>query len=381
MYLRGRWVHFPLKPLDLAVSVPPAFLAGALRDAVIKPPRRQPETFASVLERGLGPTICRDFYFPFALKIWGVPADALDAEQARRRVAAGSVGRLARKVLGAVPGFKPAGAGRFFYPRHGFGQISEAYEVAARQAGAAVLLGSSAQRLRCDAMRVRSVTVATGNGDRELDADLVLSTIPLPAVARIAEPPVSQSVLDAAGSLRYRAMLLVYLVLGTERFTEFDAHYFPSPDIPMTRVSEPKNYSLEGPAGQTVLCAEMPCATTDEVWSASDDALRVRVLDGLARAGLSVRAPVRHVAVRRLTHAYPIYLRGYRIAFERLDRWAGDMDGFVSLGRQGLFAHDNTHHTLAMAYAAAACVRDDGRFDGETWGTHRHAFESHVVED
>ena len=35
-------------------------------------------------------------------------------------------------------------------------------------------------------------------------------------------------------------MLLVYLVLETDRFTEFDAHYFPS-GVPFTRLSEPKN--------------------------------------------------------------------------------------------------------------------------------------------
>ena len=32
-------------------------------------------------------------------------------------------------------------------------------------------------------------------------------------------------------------------------------------------------------------------------------------------------------------------------------------------GRQGLFAHDNTHHALAMAYAAVDCLREDGTFD------------------
>jgi hypothetical protein len=35
-----------------------------------------------------GPDDCRDFYFPYARKIWGLAPEALDPEQAKRRVAA-----------------------------------------------------------------------------------------------------------------------------------------------------------------------------------------------------------------------------------------------------------------------------------------------------
>ena len=34
--LMGRWIHFPLKPVDLALRLPPAFGLGAARDAATK---------------------------------------------------------------------------------------------------------------------------------------------------------------------------------------------------------------------------------------------------------------------------------------------------------------------------------------------------------
>ena len=40
-------------------------------------------------------------------------------------------------------------------------------------------------------------------------------------------------------------------------------------------------------------------------------------------------------------------------AFDQLDVWSREIDGLVTFGRQGLFAHDNTHHAMAMAYAVA----------------------------
>ena len=83
---------------------------------------------------------------------------------------------------------------------------------------------------------------------------------------------------------------------------------------------------------------------------------------------------------RRLPQAYPIYDRGYETALEPLEAWLSDLPGLLTYGRQGLFAHDNTHHALAMAYAAAECVRGDS-FDEALWSSHRAIFAEHVVED
>jgi protoporphyrinogen oxidase len=380
--LRGRWIHFPLKPADLVLQLPPSFGAGVVGDALRKPFARAANgnaTFATVLEAGLGRTICRDFYFPYARKIWGVAPDSLDAEQAKRRVAAGSLAKMVRKVFNAVPGARSEYTGKFFYPRRGFGQISEAYRQACVERGVDIRFGSRITSIDVCQNRVRSVTL--DDGASQVPADVVLSTIPLPALARMARPDAPAEVLASTAALEYRSMLLIYLVLDTDRFTEFDAHYFPGADVAITRLSEPGNYSLSGQPGTTVLCAELPCSKTSDWWTATDDELGALVRRDLETAGLPVRVPVRRVAVRRLPQAYPIYTRSYREHFDRIDDWLGGIDNLLTFGRQGLFAHDNTHHTLAMAYAAAGCLSDAGTLDRGRWTAHRREFESHVVED
>ncbi|MEP7365346.1 MAG: FAD-dependent oxidoreductase, partial [Acidobacteriota bacterium] len=151
--------------------------------------------------------------------------------------------------------------------------------------------------------------------------------------------------------------------------------------IRITRLSEPKNYSLDGRAGRTLLCAELPCHATDDVWRMTDNDLGSLVREDLARAGIPITSPVSHIEVKRLAQAYPIYERGFRPHFDRLNNWLDAVPRAVSLGRQGLFAHDNTHHTLAMAYAATDCIGDDGSFDRSRWARARKEFESFVVED
>jgi len=381
--LLGRWIHFPLRPLDLALRLPPRFAAGAARDVLAKLGRSRPaaeESFASVLEQGLGRTMARSFYFPYARKIWGLAPEEIAAGQARRRVSAGSVGALLRRLL---PGGGGTGAatrkGTFFYPRRGYGQISERLCEAARAAGARVTLGAGVRGI--EQLGERGFRVEL-DGRESLHADQVWSTIPVALLARLVDPPPAPAVREAADRLELRAMLLVYLVLEQDRFSEYDAHYFPGPEIPFTRVSEPKNYAaLAEPRGRTVLCLELPCSQADPVWSMDEQALGNLANEALGRAGLPITAPVREVAVKRLPAAYPIYRRGFETHFERLDTWVESLDGLVTFGRQGLFAHDNTHHALYMAQAAVACLRDDGAFDREAWARYRKVFETHVVED
>ncbi len=84
---------------------------------------------------------------------------------------------------------------------------------------------------------------------------------------------------------------------------------------------------------------------------------------------------------RRIGQAYPVYDLDYQRHFETVDGWLSTLNGFLSFGRQGLFAHDNTHHAFAMAYAASDVLMADGGIDRAAWVRHRAAFEHHRVED
>jgi len=383
--LQGRWIHFPLKPQDLALRLPLSFSGGVVLDAAKKftrstNGRNGHETFTSVLENGLGATICRDFYFPYAVKIWGLPPDELSATQAHRRVSAGSLGKMVKKIVSIVPGFKTPGAGRFYYPRKGFGQISSSIANAAIKLGADIRTRSTVKKLELG--DVHRVTYESGGATRTIEADHVWSTLPITVLAKIASPAVPDRVIEAASRISYRAMVLIYLVVEQPQWTEFDAHYFPEADVKLTRLSEPKNYSGgNGPDGKTILCGELPCTVNDEVWRASDEDLAELCRESLDRCGLPINARISEVVTKRLAFAYPIYREGYEEFFKIQDEWARGLERVLTFGRQGLFAHDNTHHALAMAYGAVDCLDDDGKFATDKWAEYRAEFAKHVVED
>jgi protoporphyrinogen oxidase len=377
--LRGKWLHFPIRALDLLRRLDKGFAAGMLRDMTVRKiaKRSEGDTFASVLLANLGPTMCHHFYFPYARKLWGREPEELSGIQARKRVSAGSFSKLLKRLV------KPPGGGNFYYMRRGYGQISEAYAEAARGAGADILTGWGVTGIRRKDNGEPGWTVVAQreNETREFQADHVWSTIPTTLLAQMTVPSPAPATLKAAQQISFRAMVLVYLQLDVDQFTTTDAHYFPEANVRVTRISEPKNYfGLGEPNGTTVLCGEYPCAVDDEIWSASDGALADRMAGDLATAGIPLpRKPVA-VHVRRLRQAYPIYLNGYEHPLAALDEWAEREPNLLVYGRQGLFAHDNTHHALYMAYAAVDCLVD-GQFDQAKWNEYRKVFATHVVED
>lgn len=367
--LGENWLSFPLSMQELTSSLPPGILArlgfGALA-ALFRP--ASDATFAEVVTTGLGRPMGEMFYFPYARKIWGVDPGDLSGVQARRRISADTPFKLARRALAS-------GSGRtFYYPAGGFGAIPEAIASAAASHDVDLRTGENVTGL------VRNGDeweVVTANGRHS--AQLVLSTLPISVLTRMLAAP--SSVLDAAAGLRSRAMVLVYLTVASARWTEYDAHYFPSDDVPFTRISEPKNYrvSPRDPPDRSVICVEMPCDTGEWVWAAEPGELIRLVQNAVVALGLP--DPGHRGSVCRLAHAYPVYPVGVEDALDEVHGWLEDQSGLVTFGRQGLFAHDNTHHALAMARDAVACVSSSMEFDRAGWAAARERFAHHVVED
>lgn len=374
--LEGQWIHFPLRLDDLVRHLPRRFAVAAARDAALAPLRRPREdSYAEVVRAGLGPTMLDRFYGPYAKKMWGVDPEALSGEQARRRIAARSPSAIAAKVLGQ--GGAAARDG-FWYPAGGFGAIVEALGAAATGAGADLRCGAEVTGVILDGASGR-VRLADGS---TVHADHVWSTLSMTALPRLVASPRPPAVDHAATALKLRSLVLVYLVVDQPLWSEYDAHYLPGLETPVTRISEPKRYrdSAADPDGRTVLCAEIPCDAGDDVWSADEAMLGALVVTAIASQGLPPVVPV-EVVVRRVANAYPIYRRGYERPFAALDRWAGSLPGLVTLGRGGLHAHDNTHHAMAMGWAAAGSLRADGSWDDAGWAAARGRFAAHVVED
>ena len=138
-----------------------------------------------------------------------------------------------------------------------------------------------------------------------------------------------------------------------------------APETPVTRLSEPANYrvSADDPADRTRAVRRDPVRDRRRGVDGRGRRPRRRSCDDAC--GVTGLPPDtrRAVVVKRLRHVYPVYEPGYEAHLAGLDGWAASLPRVTTFGRLGLFAHDNTHHAMAMAYDAVARWARTARVD------------------
>ena len=371
--LYDRWVSFPLRTTNMIRHLPLSFSLNSGLDILQRPfTKRSDLTFDDEVTNRLGRTVASEFYGPYAEKLWGVPADRLDGEQARRRVSASSPLAIIKRLIRSST---PTGR-TFLYPQRGYGQIVEAIANAVIDSGGEIHTNSPVTHIHVESESIQIVA-----GENSLTARHAWSTAPLTKLTDIVDPKPPKEVLDAASSLRVRGMVLAYLVLDQEQYTEYDAHYLPSQETNIARLSEPKNYR-DGidPEGVTVLCAEIPCWCHDDVWNSSDQEIGDLVMADLVKLGLP---SARHVETqtRRLPSVYPVFERATMEERERLLKWGQTLGNLIPFGRQGFLVPDNLHHTLGMGWDLAESIGEEMELNFDHWKDSVERFKQNIVED
>ncbi len=361
-----RWVPLERSASDLRRLLPHPMVTAMVWDAGRTAlHRRGGGDYADAMRARVGRRIYDAVYEPYAAKIWNQPGNRLDADAAGRIVRADITWRSGRR-------YRAAGS-QYRYPRRGFGQIASALAEGAVEAGVEIRLGTEIDSIEPS---FGSVTVRTIDG-ASLTGRHAFSTLPLPRLARSTRPGPPLNAIETATRLRFRAMVLVFLVHEGGRWTPHDCHHIPGDDTPVLRISEPANYrdNPDDPTGHTVVCAELPCSVGDPIWSAGDAELADLVADAAARTGLP-ELRVGQVQVHRSAMYYPTYTLGYDRDLHGLDSWLRGIPSVTSFGRFGLFFHDNTHHALVLAREAINALGPEGSFDHLRWERGRERVEA-----
>jgi protoporphyrinogen oxidase len=373
--LGGRYLPYPVGPRTL-VGLGGGRLARLLVGFAAAKLSSHPTaaSYEAAIVGRLGRPLYDEFYAPYAEKVWGRPGGDIDVEQADRRVNQRGLADLLRLAVGRGPGRS------YFYPRQGFGRIPAAYaEALAKRPSVQLDCSTLVERIAWHERRAVGLTWRTDAATSSAPLDHLVWSAPLPELIRRLDPPPPADVAAAAAHLRYRALVLVYVVLDRERVGMADTYYFPEPQFPFNRVIEQKNFSpAMTPSGQTVLGLDIACDAQDATFSASDDDLQAWLVPHLERAGLARRQDVREVFSRRFRAAYPVYVRGSAERFARVMAWLEPLDNLWLIGRQGLRLHNNTHHSLVMGYRAADAILEDGR---SRWSAELADFATFRVAD
>ena len=339
----GRLIRFPLSGLQLLSHLGPASFARASLEVVRARLASDPKAlnFESFALRMYGRSIASRFLLNYSEKLWGAPPAELSPTVAGNRLSGLDLRTfVAESVLRR--GSKGHVEGRFFYPRDGIGAIADAL---ARVCGADnIKTASPVTRLIHDGGAIRTVEIG---GERRLDVDRVVSSLPLTVTLGILDPPPPPAILALADAIRYRQVRLVLLMVDRESLTRAATVYFPDAAFAFTRISEPRNRSREmAPEGKTSLLVEIPCHAGDQVWQADDSRLVAMVREKLVEIGWLRSEEIIGGVADRLPNAYPVLDIHCDRAVAGIH---GYLDRFRNLrltGRSGRFVYGWIHNMM-----------------------------------
>lgn len=323
-----------------------------------QPEVRTEASYRQWFEARFGPELYRWIAGPLVEKQWGLPGDQLsDAFGAHRRLTLGP-----RDLLTQLPGVSrlvqrsiPAS---FVYGTQGVGPLMDTVARQVTALGGRALLGCEPVRVIHRRSRVQAVQLSDG---QTVACQQLASSIPLPALVALMDPPPPAPLLALARQLRFRELVVVALVLDRQRVSRDHTTYFPEARFPFSRTFEVKNAAPQlVPRGKTVLGFELPCFAGDDLWRMPDDEL-VQWMSAFGDPVGFAPGEVEQGFVIRVPEAYPLYSMGYQQVASRVLRWLhGELSNLFCVGRNGLFRLDNMDHAFTMGFDLARHLAGHG---------------------
>jgi len=343
---RGRLLDFPLAPLNLLRAVGPVTLARATGDLLWRRSRPQPAqlSFEALVTRRYGRALAEPLLLSYSAKLWGVPCSRLSPEVAGGRLGGLNLATLTRDVLLGNPRAAAHLEGAFHYPRTGFGALADALADSCGREH--IRTDSRVVQVIHDQGRIKAIRL---RGGETLAVGRLINTLPISAFVRLLEPTASAPVLAAASRLRFRDLKLVVILLDRERVTNNATVYFPAPELPFTRITEPNNRSrLMSPPGKTSLVVEVPCQRARSS-DGSDAELVARVQAALVELGWIVSDEVIGTHVIDMSSAYPVLEINARPQLAELRRSLLSLANLRSCGRSARFEYLHCHEIMRHA--------------------------------
>jgi protoporphyrinogen oxidase len=309
------------------------------------------QNFEHSARRRYGRTVADRFLLNYTEKLWGMPCERLSPELTGGRLKGLDMRRIMSEILG-VRSRQRDMEGVFLYPRFGIGMLTES--IINRTRSARFLTETEVEVIYHDKRRVAGIR--TGRGE-EFSFEYLVNTIPLHRFLHALDPPAPSSVISASESLHYRDLLLIAVFIDQPSITRAATVYFPSRDIPFTRIAEPRNRSAAmTPMGKTSLVVEIPHDPGD-TWDLMDDTrISEQIIGILSDIGWIQSFRVIDTAVERLSHAYPVISLEAKHALGLIEEYVSGFTNLRIIGRTGAYRYSWIHNHIVDAHAAVAGI-------------------------
>ncbi len=238
------------------------------------------------------------------------------------------------------------------YPRGGISRIPLEMEKFLTANGVNTRKSVIIQEIVNSGNRVKGVIFSQNGVQGRLDADFIISTIPLSRTLRL----LGKDKPSLTGKILFRHLLLLFLLVRKSSITGRQLTYAFAQGVPFKRLVEFKHYDDRGiPPDQTGIAAEICYSHEEEI--RDKPGIYTRVLESLKQMGLMGEEEIVDHCYRISHNAYPVEVLGYEKAREEILEKI-TFDNMISCGRQGIYRYCQMPFAYKMGMAAAAHINN-----------------------
>ncbi|MHB8993309.1 MAG: NAD(P)/FAD-dependent oxidoreductase, partial [Chloroflexota bacterium] len=358
IYYRGKLFYYPLRAGNALAGLGPwegARVMASFARAKLSP--RHPEvSFEDWVSNRFGYRLYSIFFRTYTEKVWGIPCTDLSADWAAQRIRNLDLTRAVLNAVGIGRGREVASLiDEFDYPRLGPGQMYETLAAQIVRRGGRLLLQHRVEAIRWEGDRVVALELGSPGGRVSIDADRVVSTMPLTDLVLRMKPEPPGEVVAAAQGLTYRSIITVNLMVERPEVVPDTWVYIHAQEVTAGRLQLYKNWSpAMVPDGRwNSLGLEYFSTEGDGLWRMPDEALIELARKDLLRLSLVRADEIVDGFVVRYPKAYPVYGDGYTRKLAVLRDYLSRFVNLECAGRYGQFRYNNMDHSILTGMLAA----------------------------
>ncbi len=323
------------------------YLGVKIKSLFVKLPRN---TFKQWGIANFGRTLYELGFGKYSERVWGVSADTISVEFAKRKLPNYSLAEVLLEVMTRKKKKSKSylATGKYMYHAKGIGRVYQNIADGIQSRGAQILYGSRIDNivLSREGTRVLSISLDSPSA-QTLACDYLVSTVPLNDLMAYLRPQ-TEALKELASSLQFRHGLIVNVILKRGRFSDVHWIYLVNQRFHFNRLSEQKNLSIAcAPEGKTLIALERMCKPEDKEWRWEAADWKDTVFEELKFFGIT-EADIEEIFVDRVEKAYPFFFVRYEERKKAALEGLSHVRNLVSTGRNGLLLDIDMHDSMVL---------------------------------
>ena len=396
IYYRRKFFDYPIKMnlqtiRNLGLLTTLAAGMSYLGSVIVK---RKEDSLENFYINRFGKKLYSMFFEGYTEKLWGRHPSKIDASWGAQRVKGLSVVAILKDVLRkALPGKVDSGKvetsliEEFSYPKYGPGQLWECAAEEFEKLGGTLKKHCRVTGVRTKNGKAVSVRYEEGGIEKELPADLVISSMPVKdLIGGMNDVP--EDISAYAAKLPYRDFVTVGLLLpklNLKNETKLKTINNIVPDcwiyvqdtgVKLGRIQIFNNWSpymVKDVRNTVWIGLEYFCAEGDKYWKLSEEKWKKLGAHELKKMGIiNSEDEILDYHKECVKKAYPAYFDSY----DHMDEIIAYLNGFENLycvGRNGQHRYNNMDHSMATAFEAVRTILSGKRDKSAIWNVNTEA--------